>query len=277
MYIFLCVLAIALYYYNRNAIDIEKAKKQYIGIMTFVLCLVAALKNYAVGNDTYQYYTGFNDSLTTPWSTNFENIKLLLSGQGYFIHDPGYSLIVKCFASIIPSFEVFTFCLSLILISAIGKVMYILVDNFKGYVLGYCYYITLMYFNIPNNLYRQALAMGLILWASIFVLENAKLWKALLLVLLAYTCHKSALIGVIPILLYYFNKPKLLYKAAIVLCPLIFIFGSRFVDVLILYANSERYQIYSGLGEEGAKPIMYIAQMLLIYVIGSLSYKSIPL
>ena len=271
MYLFLCFLTIFLYLCLRNNKNKGRAKRIYIIIMTLVLCLFSAIRNYGVGVDTFQYYVTFTNISNLSWNIIINDIREFFNGNPY-ISDPGFTLFTKLFTSILDNFQWYCFLIALVFISAIGRIVYKSVDTFAGYILCYGYYISLIYYNCPNNIMRQTLAMGILLWATIFIIEKKRYLYSILLIIIAITIHKSSIIGVIPIGLLYVQNTRLIYYGGLVLMPVIMMFGSLFVSFLALNSGSDRYLIYVG-KEAEVLPIFYIIEMLIFYFIGLFSIK----
>lgn len=275
MYLYLITFILLLCFFLKDFKDQNKAKRIMIYINTFLLCLISAIKHMGVGNDVFQYYLSFNYADHFSWNTIFGDIYSYIDGSR-IISDPVYGIIEKGFHYISDSFYVYSFFVCLVLVSAIGKLLYIGVNSVLGCSIGYIYYITMFFYNIPNNLYRQTIAMGILLWIVILLINNPK--KIIIPLILLFTgtlVHKSCLLGIIPIAFIYMKNTKYIYLSAIVLSPLVFVFGRLITLFLIEIANNERYEGYADFDNE-AQPIAYILQMIILYFLGFLIYKKIP-
>lgn len=273
MYLLLCIFALALYWPLNSYKNQDKAKRAYIYIMTFVLCLFSAIRHLGVGVDTYQYYLGFTSMEQTSWNYILKNLIEYLKGDAY-ISDPGFTLYTKLFASICNNFYIYNFIIAYVFISAVGRIIYKSVNELSGYVLCYGYYISLMYYNCPNNLTRQTLGMGLLLWATIFIIEKRKRFYSILLILIAVTIHRSSLLGLLPIVLLYIGNVRIVYILGVVIMPFVMLVGPQLVSILALNSAYDRYLIYVDMETE-TKPIVYIVEMLVFYLIGLYRLKHV--
>ena len=245
----------------------------YVNVMTLVLCLFSSVRHLGVGVDTYQYYSDFTSIVNSSWGRIFNDLVDFFKGNSY-VYDPGFTLVTKLFGSVINDFRIYCFFIALVFISAIGRIVYNSVEKFSGYVLCYGYYISLMYSNCPNNLMRQTLAMGILLWATIIIIEKGRYKYPILLTIIAISIHMSSILGVLAIGLLYVRKERLVYWGGAVLFPITLSLGSSLVSFLALNSGSERYMSYVNLTST-ARPIFYFIEMLIFYLIGILSLNQI--
>ncbi len=264
MYNVLFIILFGLYYFCKRDKDTDRAKRRFILVMTLAFSVMSGIRHFATGIDTYDYYMSFEEIKTMSWGVIFMGIRDYFSGG--FLVDPGYTLFVKTFQILFPSFYLFNFFVAFVVTSALGKLIYHGVDTLLGYVVGYSYYISLLYWNVPNNLTRQSLAIGIIIFAMFFLLKKKRI-LAMLLILLSFLIHRSAVIGLIPVAMLYFRNSKLFFLSSLVLTPLIFLVGQELVNFLVYASASERYLIYLD-SETKARPIAYIVEMLIFYFMG---------
>lgn len=272
MYNVLFIVLLILYWVFRGKKDEKKAKMLFIVFMTLSLSIMSGLRNLATGIDTADYYLIYERTRAMSWTDIIDGLRDYLSG--IYVFDPGYTLFVKVVQLFCPSFYFYNFIVSLIVTSAIGLLIYHGVNSLLGYVVGYSYYISLLYWNLPNNLTRQSLAIGFIIFAMLLLIRKKRIW-AVVLLFLAVLVHRSAIIGFITVFLLYVKNIKsirVIYLSSIILTPLVFIYGHSFVDLMVLLSGNERYQIYLG-SETSARPIAYILEMFLFYFFGLLMWK----
>lgn len=277
MAIFLCFLLLILYFILRSNPDRRKAQRIYIYTITIVLCLFSALRNLAVGNDTYAYYMTYENVGYSSWTEIFSNFFHDYFHASNEAKDPGYAVVQKLFQSISKNFGVFQFFVALLFISAIGRLIYKNIDSLSGYVLSYGFYISLFYHYLPNSSTRQTVAMGLLLWGIILWIEKKMRLIPIIIILLASTIHKSSLLGLIPLCLSGIKNVKYLFVSALFLCPIVFFTGRNVALFLASMSGSEQYVDYATstyYGEAG-KPIMYIIEMFLFYIIGLFQISNI--
>ena len=269
MYSLLFILPIVLYFITKRKPDVKKSKKLFILVMTLVLSTVSGLRGLGTGIDTYDYYMNFEKIQDTSWSMLINYIYDYLNGAN--VTDPGYFVFVKIIQIFFSSFYVFNFFVALLITSAIGLLIFYGVEKISSYVLSYSYYISLLYWNIPNNLTRQSIAIALIIFSIFLIIRKRKI-SAVFLMLFAILCHRSAFLGIIPILLVYVKNTKWIFLSILVLTPLLFLLGQEFVNLLVLISDSERYLHYMD-SETSARPLAYMLEMFLFYLMGIGKWK----
>ena len=250
--------------------DKRKAVCLLIYWATIILCLLSCLRNLAVGNDTFEYYLSFEKIIATSWNEIWNNLWAYYLGEA--IKDPGFDVLQKLFQWLSSNFMLFEFFVALLFLSALGRIIYKSVDSLTGCFMSYVFYITLFYNYLPNSAIRQTIAMGILLWAIIFIIEKkGKIIVPILMILVASTIHKSVLLGILPILLYYYRNPRLIFRLALIGAPLIYLFGRDVAQYMAMLSASDRYMGYvigSFYGAEESKPIVFILQMILLYLLG---------
>lgn len=267
MYLTLFVSVLVLYLLLKDYPNKQLAKKSFIFIITFLMCLAAALKNWGVGNDTYAYYLDFERMR----ETSFPEIFAMFGNAGREM-EPGFRLFEKICGLIFPNYYIYTFFMALLFTSAIGKLIYISVKHLSSYVLCYGYYLSLLFFNVPNNLLRQTIAMAFIIWAMIFIVQGKKKFWPILFLFIAFMLHHSSIIGFVPLVFVKMKNIKFVYIASLVVCPIVFVIGPYLVDMMVILSGNPRYAHYLG-KESSAKPMMFIVQMFLFYSVGLFNLK----
>lgn len=250
--------------------DKRRAVRLFVYWATMVLCLLSCLRNWAVGNDTFEYYRSFEKITTTSWNVIWNDLLAYYSGEA--IKDPGFDVLQKLFQYLSTDFMVFEFLVALLFLSALGRIIYKSVGSLIGCFTSYVFYITLFYNYLPNSAIRQTIAMGILLWSIIFIIEQRK-WIiiSILMILVASTIHKSVLLGLLPIAFYYYNNSCLIFRLALIAAPLIFLFGRDVAQYMAILSASDRYMGYvtgSFYGAEESKPIVFVLQMILLYLLG---------
>lgn len=270
MYIILYGLLLILYFSLRNIRDNNKSRKIYIITATLILSLISAIRHLAVGNDTYAYFMSYENATYLNWSDIFNNIQDYWHGAA--LKDPGFEIIEKGFTYISNDFIIYQFTIALLFISALGHLIYKNVHNLFGCFISYSFYLSLFYSYLPNSATRQTIAMGLLFWAIIIWVEKKQKILPLLIVLFASLIHKSVFLGFIPIILYYIHGSRLIYQYALVISCIVFIFGQPIAQYMAMASATERYMGYvqSEYYAEQAKPIAFIIEMLIFYLIGIL-------
>lgn len=274
MYIVLYILLFILYFYLKNNIDTNKARKVFIYIATIILSIFSALRHLAVGNDTYAYYMSFESAIDVSWSTIFTNIRDYWHGVA--LKDPGYDIIEKGFHYFSNEFVVYQFAIAVLFLSAIGHIVYRNVNTLFGCVISYSFYISLFYSYLPNSATRQTIAMGMLLWAIVLWIEKKYKFLPFAIIIFASLIHKSVLLGFIPIVIYYIRCSHLIYKYAIFISLIVFVFGQPIAQYMATVSAAEQYMGYvqADYYAGQAKPITFIIEMVVFYFIGFFTKKS---
>lgn len=249
----------------------QSAKKKFLAFITFLLALLCSIRHLAVGNDTYAYSIHYANTIYQSWSdlleTNISYIKNGLSGQ----KDPGYSIVCKLFTTIGFSFEMFQFSVALIILSAIAYIVYNTVEKFSGYIISYSFYIFFFYHYLPNSATRQTIAIGFVLWSLIFIVKNKPWIWPIIFCFIGLMVHKSALLIIIPVVLFKCVNIKKLYKSVWIYSIAFIIFGFALSKYLVAFMGADQYDVY--LNENGGfyakhdRPLGYIIQMFVYYLL----------
>ncbi|MGN0661267.1 MAG: EpsG family protein [Oscillospiraceae bacterium] len=156
------------------------------GTTLFLAIIIFALPVFFIGmrtdfNDTYAYMQGFNNL-----STSFSSLLAKSDKKGYgFIV---YEWIIKKF--ITKDVNVFFMITATINASALIKLYYKYSTSFVYSVL--LFFLSMSFTNMMGGI-RQFLAVSLIIFASDYIFQK-KFFKFLILMLLAYSIHATAII-----------------------------------------------------------------------------------
>lgn len=269
MYYFFYSLPVLLFLALRGRKNETVSKKRFIIIMTLVLSICSALRNEYVGNDTPLYKRSYEEIRGRSfYSVIEESADMLHSAGDIEGRDPGYLIVTKICSSIM-SFRVFLFLVSLLLTSSIGYLILKNVKHLSGFIIAYAFYVSLFYHYLPNSAIRQTIAMGLIIWGQILWFDKNKRVVPILLFLLGLLIHKSGFLGILPLVLMYSRKKNALRYVALVGFFIFVVAGQSFSVLFAKLLNSETYMGYatSSAYDEIARPIFFVIQMFLIYII----------
>ena len=279
MYFVLYFIIIALYLALRNSKRTDRAKRTYIVMITLLLCTCTSLRNMAVGNDTYAYFLNFermaDEHVGDLVDNIFNTLDEVTNDQN---KDPGYNLVAKFGNTVcLGSFEIYQFLIALLLLSAVGRLIYHYVSNFSGYIISYSFYVSLLYHWLPNSATRQTIALSLFLWAAIFWIEKKKLILPICCLLIGGTIHKSVLIGILPILLSFIPNKKHYISFTIILTLVLCVVGNKFTVFLSSIAASENYAFYaeSDYYSRASKPIGFLVQIIFLFLISMMNAPDI--
>lgn len=174
--------------------------------------LISGLRGLSVGVDTENYRNIFFKVSEQSWATLWEECLKGLGGDAEF-RDFGYSFLIKGFATVIPNFQVFLIFVALLF--HIPLTVWICKES-RYPLMSFLIYSTLFYSFFAITGLRQTIATSLAVFCAFPFIKKRKLIPFLLLVLLASTIHKSALI-VLPMYFFYgrkINRPVMAFSLA---------------------------------------------------------------
>ncbi|MFR0779341.1 MAG: EpsG family protein [Zhenhengia sp.] len=222
--------------------------------MTFFLqlTLLSIFRDETVGADilTYKYH--------------FENIsRIPFPAIEYLDWEKGYVLLNSIIAIIYNDFRFFMIIVALIII---GGYTYFIYKNSYDITFSFFLLITFSFFTHSLNIYRQSIAIILILFAFEFMKKNKFLYY-LLCVLLASTFHITAIIFLPTYFIKDIKVNTLNNIIILISLPIIYLLGSEVLEIMIY----RYFPSYSGLvikGEGGNLLIVFLC----IYIF-TLIYK----
>lgn len=232
-----------------------KKRKRYVIFMMFLLSIQSGLRNLGVGADTYAYMQIFYNDLDESWSYFISN---LFHGN---IKDVGYHLISKLFGTFVPNFRCFLIVIAIFFFGALGLFfMRYLKTNYEvcvGIALYECLYYS--FFSITGL--RQTIATAILLYSVKYAI-NKKIVKYIMLILMAMTIHKTALLFAPFYLLGIIRKNRIIFIIAFLLFIPMFFAGSFWGNIL-RDTSMENYAHYLDQNDTGGAYIFTIYIMLL--------------
>ena len=269
MTIVLILFIVLLYLCTKNKYS-KRSIRNYITLVTIILIVISGLRHEAVGNDTYAYLIHYDEITETSWHeviANFWDMYLSPSVDG---KDPGERVLIKLFTCILPSFRWFLFVVAILLLIPLGILVFRNSENLETPCFFYVFYITLFYHYLPNSGIRQSLALSCLL-VGYLLLQKDKVKWFLLLLFISTLIHKSCLIAIAMLVIYYIKHTRVMYYTGIVLfCIMLFVY--RYVGAF-LSMQSDAYAgygmgTYYGVG--ATTPYMVILMILGLYLLGML-------
>ena len=238
---------------QHGAFSRERSKKYMIRIAALLLILQSGMRNIAVGPDTYAYSLKFVDSLSESWQSVFRNfISVYVLDEG---KDAGYYLIQKVFSTVIPSFQCFLLLIAFLFFYAFFAVIDHYTSSKKEVYLSVFVYLSLFYEFFSVTGCRQVLATAFCLFSVKYIREK-KLIPFLLIMLVAFSIHRSSLIFV-P---FYFvsrnPKPRIVYLVSLFLMPILIVISARYATELAVLSGTDIYMMYAEGGAVGARTFL---------------------
>jgi hypothetical protein len=176
----------------------------------------------------------------------------------FYTIEPGFLLFNKAIALFTEDSQIFLTIVSACIFIPIGYVIY---KNSLNLYLSIIALITLGFFNFTFSGIRQSIAIGIVFLSFEFIKKRKWIWFVLI-VLLASTFHKSALVFLFAYPLYFLKINKKHYLLIVVLIAVVSLFKSFFLKFVISTAF-EKYDNSKLLVSTGAYTMFFI--MLLIY------------
>lgn len=204
--LFVVILVIGYLIYNQYNTD--SSRRKYITFSAIVLGLQSALRNVAVGADTYNYYLKFEAVKYTTWQEVFRSFPdTYLYGDG---KDPGYLLLEKIFQVFSGDFRVFLFLIAIVFFYAYAKLLLRYTNNILEVLTVNLGYSALFYGFYSITGLRQTLSVALsILFLFSFI--DKKYRKCILLFIVAFIIHKSSVFLLLVPVLYSIKKTNYCY------------------------------------------------------------------
>lgn len=238
----------------------KRNKKIFCTLSTIQWVIISGLRHISIGADTLGYKVNrFDFTVYKTWGTIFEDfINIIFKGASG--KDPGYTLFEKFVQIFTTNYQIFLIVIALIFTIPFGIWVY---KNSSEPCISFLIYSCLFYSFFSITGHRQAIATALAILIGYKFMKERKIVLFLIIIFLAYTIHKSAIV----VLPFYFLCNKKITKKYLVL------FGMFSVFVLVLgkvaYAPIARYLDYEIYLENTIGGIgMYAFLMILVMIIG---------
>ena len=223
----------------------EKNRKTFIFVAMVLLTVQSGFRNLAVGSDTFQYYNHFEMAITSSWTS----------------------------LTFFPSYRLFLIMVAVFFFYALGKTFKEYTSSNMEVLISIALYQCLYYTFFSITGIRQTIASGILLFALPYVFER-KLWKFLLLLVLAATQHKSALLFAPFYLLPLVKDSRKFILLAFVLFAPMWIFGDQIAKYLVMGSIFEQYASYLEQNEI-AGAYTFALYMIILGVLMFGNYKQI--
>ena len=257
IYIVNLILIVMLYLILFRIHKNEKSKKIFCISIFIMFSLIQGFRSFNVGNDTQNYVKFFR------LSENMPILDIIFMKQWSI--EPGYGLLMKICNIINCTPQIFLLIVSMIIN---GLLMYFIYKYSDNPFMSVIIFMGVEFFTLSFTALRQMLAIVILLHSYPFI-KQQKIKKFLLIVLLAATFHKTALVFAI---VYIFKDIKINAKN-ICIGILIILLAQLILIPLIIFLTkkifSELYITSNGSG---------VTQTLVIFtyfLIGILIYKNL--
>ena len=225
----------------------ETRKKIFLYASFIDMFLFLSLRSIDVGIDLPNYFYFFDKCNEHSWATIFS-----------YRYEPGFIIYTKIIANVFNNKQLF---LSVTALLSLAGPFYIIKKYSKNYFLGIFLYITFQFFTYDFYLLRQIIAMSITMLSLKFV-EEKKLIKFILMIVLATCFHTSACIFII---VYWLSKINMDNKK-VVLVFFIMVAVAIFGNSIINMALNFLYQHYAeSEGEAGG--YFYFSILMIIFIL----------
>ena len=263
MYIQLLIFILAYCSYlvckKNNILQNNIVRKNYIIFIMILFIIQSGFRHLAVGDDTFAYYEMFEGIKHTSWN---DVIRDFFSGSQTGIKDPGYNILQKSFASIIPNFRFFLIAIAILFFTSLGKLFYKYTNSIQEILVAVALYQCLYYSFMSITGIRQTIATSILLFAVPYLLDK-KWLKGAILIILAATQHKSALLFCCFAFLPYIQNSRLLLISAFIGFIPMLLFGGQIAEFFIEGTQFEQYSNYLN-QYEGAGAYSFMVFILLL-------------
>lgn len=173
---------------NNNRI--RNNKKIFVTFATLQWILISGLRHISIGADTITYKFSFNRALNTSWVDAFNRF---INGifYGAEIKDPGYMFFEKFIGIFTGNYQVYIFIIAIIFMIPFGRFVY---KNSREPLMSFLIYSTLFYSFFSLTGHRQTIATALVVLLGYELIKERKLFRFIVLILIASTIHKSAIV-----------------------------------------------------------------------------------
>lgn len=243
-------------------------KKLFCILVTIQLILLSGLRHISIGADTYSYKVdSFDITIHETWRdlvNDFVNI-IFKGADG---KDPGYHLFEKLIQIFSTNYQVFLMVIALIFTIPLGVWIYKnSIEPCMSFLIYSCLFSS--FFTITGL--RQTIATALVVLIGYKFIKERKFWSFLVLILVAFTIHKSA----ICFFQFYFIANKTITKKYLVIMSFVIIMMFIFRNqVMAILGNLMGYEQYIS-QYEGAAPWNFTTLLLILTIITVWKYKMI--
>lgn len=257
---------------NSNILQNEIGNR-YRKILISLFCLIAIcqsglrdLGNLSMGNDTPVYQMKYNELLMIPWDFVWEKFSII--SEEYSGRDSGYEVFMKFTQLFSENFAFFMFLTAVIFLVPFSMLIYKYVKSYLGIILAFLVYFAL-FTNIVNSFMRQAVALGVILFAIRYI-QNRN-WKMFfLLMAFVSTIHSSAIVATPLYFLPKFCKTEKWLRLVLFSVPVLMIFQQTIYVFLLTGTVYEDY-----VSAERVSPINYMLLEGFISILTYIYYKDV--
>lgn len=222
--------------------DIPSRRGWFVSFATIQWIVLSGLRDISVGDDTAQYKALFLQSQALPLHAFTDRFFQILFTES---EDPGYYLFQRLLQYVITDYQVYLVIVAMIFMIPLGYFIY---KYSSEALISFLLFSVLFYEFFAVTGLRQTIATALVVLVGYHFVRARKLGWFLLIVFVAMTIHKSALI----FLPFYFLANKQLTKAYVMtmfgVIIGLFLFRNTFFDLLVQVSGYDTYSAMDGAG-----------------------------
>ena len=223
----------------------EQSKKVFCIIASLQWILLSGLRHISVGTDNYSYKLSFETTANNSWTKlGYNFIDVMFYGADG--KDPGYSLFEKTVQIFTTDYQIYLVMIAAVFTIPLGTWIY---KNSSEPFISFLIYSCLFYSFFAITGHRQTIATALAILIGYKFIKDRHFWPFLILVLLAMTIHKSAIVF-LPF--YFIANKKITRKYIVIISGIIlisFIFRNKIMVLLGTLMGYENYiEQYEGAG-----------------------------
>lgn len=232
--------------------DNNKKDKLFI-ILMIIFTFLSCFRSYKVGTDTGMFWTDYTRII----NTSFHNLNL-------FRYELGFTIMCKVLGLISRNPQTIIIFSGLITNLVIA---YFIKTNAKNKLSSGIFYFTTNYYFIFLCLMRQSLAICFIFLGYNFLKKNKKI-MFFIMILLAFSFHRSAIIFIFLPLFKYIKVPKNLPIYTIVVSILMFIVAQPIFNSFVLIGDYDKYLTSSFIESSYISAGLYSLSSFLFFLFG---------
>lgn len=270
MYIyFVCYFFIIIFgfWVKSHTYDLKSKEIAYGGLVATLLIFVSGMRDISIGADTWNYVENFEIVIPKySWSVLAQNFVSSFVDNSYENRDVGYYFFAKTIQLFTDDGRVY---LLLIAVLIMIPIVWWIIKYSKNQCMSYISFLCIFFSFMGLTGIRQALALVLVSVFGYKYIRERKFWSFLVLVVLAVTLHKTAII-ILP--LYFVANIHLtkLYRFLAIVAIAICFAGKNILQMILNRVGGYDYQQY-----EGAGTYLFSMFVLLILVWSLYNYEKL--
>lgn len=250
IYLLLLAAILVLNVFRKNG---NISNRFYCIAICSLFILITGLRHNTVGSDTTGYYLGY---YRLSGSSLAEIISLEKRDFGFYI----FEWLVD---NIFHNFVAVTLIAACVFYIPVTILIYRYSDD---YGMSYLILMSFMFFQFSMTGIRQTMALG---FAVLFVLELLKeeksILKILVYVVIGITMHRSCLIILPMILLYFLKKNRSIAKVCLAILPIVFVFRGTLTRMAISAFQAIGFELDTYSGSSGGMTTLLVYFLLLVW------------